>query len=179
MNHPPGRSIAAPASSARTAEGESRPHEAVEAILAALALLLAALLGAPPGTAFARAVAAQAVACLRAWLRPRARAATPEQHARALRHLRAMNRVRHLLPRRTPRIRPSRAARRRIAECFRMLVNPRRRRASFPRPTSARPHPGQAPHAPRHPHLAPRARPPPRIRPPNAPAFACPYNATL
>lgn len=152
-------STAAPAQSAQRAAGESRPEShALDAILSALALLLAALLGAPPGSTFARAIAAQAVALLRAWLRPRARATTPEQHARALRHLRVLHTA-HAL--RMPQFRPSRAARRRAAECWRMLINPPRRRATFPRPHSARALPQCT--LPRTPRLHPpsHARPPP------------------
>lgn len=152
-------STTAPAGPALVAAEESRPEShPLDAVLAALALLLATLLGATPGTAFARAIAAQALTLLRAWLRPRARATTPEQHARALRHLRALHTA-HPLP--TPQFRPSRAARRRAAECWRMLINPPRRRATFPRPHSARALPHRAlPHTPRL-HPPSHARPPP------------------
>ncbi|MCX7376908.1 MAG: hypothetical protein NTY94_09230 [Alphaproteobacteria bacterium] len=150
-------STAAPAQPALVAVEESRPDShAVDAILSALALLLAALLGAAPGSTFARAIAAQALTLLRAWLRPRARAATPEQHARALRHLRVLHTAH---PLRMPQFRPSRAARRRAAECWRILINPPRRRATFARPHSARALPHQA--LPRTPPPPPPPPPPP------------------
>jgi hypothetical protein len=77
-------STTAPAGPALVAAEESRPEShPLDAVLSALALLLAALFGATPGTALARAIAAQALTLLRAWFRPGPRAATPEQHARA------------------------------------------------------------------------------------------------
>ncbi len=116
MNRNPAR--AAPARPARKAAGNARPDSAaVDAFLAALAFLLATL--------------------LRAWARPRAGAATPAQHRRALRDLRALRPV-HALPARQNPFRPSRQARRRAAECWRMLTAPPRRHATFPRPTSTR-----------------------------------------
>ena len=164
-------SSTAPARTALGAAGESRP---LDAALATLALLLGLLFRATPGSALASAALAQLAALLRAWFPTGPRAATPEQHARALRDLRRLHAA-HLLPHRTPRVRPSRAARRRMAECWRMLINPPRHHASFARPTSTRPHPRHA--LARAPH--PRARPPPAKIIPNRVAFACPPNATL
>lgn len=171
----------APAQTARRAVGDSRPQHAhaLEALLAALLGLLALLVRATPGSALACALLGQATALLRAWLRPRARAATPEQHARALRTLRLLHAAPPFrLPK--PSFRASRAARRRAAECWRMLVNPPRRRASFARPASARPLPRHTrPRMPRL-HPQPRARPPPSPKHPPTPiAFVCPINAML
>jgi hypothetical protein len=164
-------SSTAPARTALGAAGESRP---LDAAVAALILLLGLLFRATPGSALACGLLAQFAALLRAWFPTGPRAATPEQHARALRDLRRLH-ARHILPDRTPRVRPSSAARRRLAECWRMLINPPRRRASFARPTSSRPHPRHA--LARAPH--PRARPPPAKITPDRVAFACPNNITL
>ncbi len=102
-----------------------------ESLLASLLMLLVALLG--------RAALPRCLALLRSIFgplgRPRARAATPAQHRRALRQLRTLP-PRLLYVRARP-YRASRAARRRIAECWRMLINPPRRRPSFARPQSA------------------------------------------
>jgi hypothetical protein len=158
-------STAAPARPALVATGESRPVEShpLDALLAALFLLLGLLLRVTPGTRAARAIAARAVALLRAWFHPRARAATPEQHARALRHLRRLHTAH---PLRTPGFRATRAARRRAARCWRLLVTPARRRPTHPRPVSAPSHPHQARAHPPHPRARP---PPPRTTPQPAP----------
>ncbi len=87
-------SSTAPARTALGAAGESRP---LDAAVAALVLLLGLLFRATPGSALACALLAQFAALLRAWFPTGPRAATPEQHARALRDLRRLH-ARHILP---------------------------------------------------------------------------------
>lgn len=145
----------APAAPAERRAGDVRPEHAP---VAALLMLLLALLG--------RAALPRCLVLLRrvfgALGRPRARAATPAQHRRALRQLRALP-PRALYVRAHP-FRASRAARRRMAACFRMLVMPPRRRPAFARPADAQ-HPrpvarhtfNPVPHAragPSHPRIA-------------------------
>jgi hypothetical protein len=139
MNRNPASSTA-PAKPARGGAGVVRP---VESFIVALLCLLAALF---PG-----------------WGRPRARAATPEQHRRALRQLRALG-ISHPLPARAHPFRPSRRARRRAAACWRLLISRPRRRATHPRPASSRrPSLARPPLFRRLPHARAGPSPPPDI----------------
>lgn len=134
------RATAAPAQPADGGAGELRP---APAILAALLCLLATLLPA----------SLLPIVLRRAWGLPRARALTPAQHRRALGHLRALGAAQPL-PARAHPFRAGRQARRRAAECWRLLIARPRRRAVHPRPLSAR---------------RPRAHPPrPHRQPPHA-----------
>jgi hypothetical protein len=154
----------APAAPAESRAGEVRPDET---LVASLLMLLLALLG--------RAALPRCLMLLRRALgplgRPRARAATPAQHRRALRDLRALRPV-HALPPRLNPFRPSRRARRRAAECWRMLIAPPRRHATHPRPASARRPSATAPRPFRQP---PHARAGPPALHPGLPGAAHPH----